>query len=239
MASGPKILISGYHSGVHTAIVSGGKIPSDDKRTDWGDVDVNHGGRYRTYYIKNVGDEMLRLTGTPMVVISGPNADAFKVTTLSSYGIGPGNNRKLCISFDPSVNGLHKAVVSIENNDPYDSPYTFAIQGNGVGAVEPEPEPEPEPPCPPDVGPCPEPEPCLFSVAVTRKSTKRVAFTVKNLTNKKIKKGVFHFTAGDRNFSKSLTIKKGKDKRIVIKLGDYAGPVLILYKDCVVTVEVK
>ncbi len=116
-----------------TPIASGDTTPSAAESTDFGTVDTQFGLRAQSFVISNSGAGPLTLSGTPLVAIAGANAGDFTVVTQPTGGtINTGGQQTLTIQFNPSANGLRTATVSIANNDPDESPYTFAIQGTGA-----------------------------------------------------------------------------------------------------------
>jgi YVTN family beta-propeller protein len=124
----PEIRIEGNS----TEIVSGDVTPSTGDSTDFGSTAVAGGIVNKTYVIKNSGDAILTLSGTPKVSLSGANAADFSVTTQPLSPVASGDNTTFTVRFDPSANGLRNATISIANNDSDENPYTFAIQGTGL-----------------------------------------------------------------------------------------------------------
>ena len=135
-------------------IVDGDDSPSYSDHTIFGSVVVNGGTIFRTFTIKNIGAAPLNLTGSPRVVINGADAAEFSVTsqpnspisggggdllqknyTINNGGI-EGNFTAFQITFNPSSTGIKNATVSIDNDDPDENPYDFAIQGTGTGIPE-------------------------------------------------------------------------------------------------------
>ena len=116
--------------GNNTTIVNNDTSPSATDHTDFGTQDVTSGTVVRTFTIENTGGSALNLTGTPKVVISGPNAAEFTVTTQPTSPVAATNgSTTFQITFDPSGVGMRTASVSIANNDTDENPYTFSIQG--------------------------------------------------------------------------------------------------------------
>ncbi|MEA3288519.1 MAG: choice-of-anchor D domain-containing protein [Candidatus Marinimicrobia bacterium] len=129
----PEMLVSGNS----LTINNGDSSPSMSDSTYLGDVDANLGTQYVTYTISNSGSSALNLTGTPKVTLLGDHAADFSVTTQPSSPVNSGSNTTFTIAFDPAIVGLRNASVSITSNDTNESPYTFAIQGNGTGPGSP------------------------------------------------------------------------------------------------------
>lgn len=115
------------------SIASGDVTPSFNDSTDFGDQVVCNGSVSRTYTITNSGTASLNLASSNNVVLSGTNASDFSVTAFPNSTIGTGSNSTFTIKFDPSASGVRTAIVTIANNDSDENPYTFSIQGNGLG----------------------------------------------------------------------------------------------------------
>jgi uncharacterized repeat protein (TIGR01451 family) len=59
------------------------------------------------------------------------------VTAIPDAAIDPmGDSTAFLIRFDPSAVGVRTASVSIANSDSDENPYTFSIQGTGVGVPQ-------------------------------------------------------------------------------------------------------
>ncbi|CAN2048059.1 hypothetical protein GMMP1_550002 [Candidatus Magnetomoraceae bacterium gMMP-1] len=123
-------------TGNSISITNGSISPTTNNNTDFGDVIVDGiPTEYRTFVITNSGDAPLRLTGSTLsVMISGD--PAFEITSQpteivaeSSGGINYTTTFQIC--FTPARVGLLTATVTILNNDPYNDPYSFIVQGTG------------------------------------------------------------------------------------------------------------
>jgi len=122
---------------------AGASIPDDDTSpstsddTDFDNVLVGAETKDVTFTIINRGAGDLELTSTPIINISGTNADNFTVSTppLKST-LANGETTTFIITFDPDATGLRTATVSIANDDSDENPYNFDIQGTGTVAPE-------------------------------------------------------------------------------------------------------
>jgi hypothetical protein len=110
------------------AIPDGDVTPQPNDWTDFGLVNLGS-SRSRSFYIHNLGNTTLNLTGTPRVAISGPGADKFTVTLQPASTVLPGSNRQFSIVFNALAIGDFTATVSIANDDLGADPYTFTIRG--------------------------------------------------------------------------------------------------------------
>lgn len=117
--------------GLGQAIVDGDSTPTLDDLTDFGAANVNGGYVQRTFVIKNRGGLPLRLTGSPLVRISGPAAADFSVVYQPSQTITTETLTVFQIKFDPRAVGLRQATVTVSNNDSNEGSYDFKIQGTG------------------------------------------------------------------------------------------------------------
>ncbi len=123
----PEINIQG--NGVD--IANGDATPDIADNTDFGMASIIGSGVTRTFTIKNDGSSNLNLSGSPVISISGANAEYFSVTAMPSAAIGANSSQTFTIKFMPTISGLQTAVISIASNDADEGVYTFAIQGTG------------------------------------------------------------------------------------------------------------
>ena len=114
------------------SVPDGDTTPSYVDHTDFGSTDVTNGSVSNTFLLINTGPVPLNLTGLPSVVISGPNAADFTVTSQPDNPLQQGQVTSFEVTFNPSATGLRTATLTIANDDPDESPYDFAIQGTGT-----------------------------------------------------------------------------------------------------------
>ena len=113
-------------------IVKGDTTPSTTDFTSFGSV--NAGSTIdRVFTIENSGVADLRLTGSPVVAISGTSASQFSVAALPLATVSPARSTTFTVRFRPASAGTFNATISIANNDYDENPYTFAISGTGAG----------------------------------------------------------------------------------------------------------
>ena len=125
--SAPEIDIQGNS----ISITSGDFTPSTIDHTDFGTVNTVSGSIVRTFTIQNNGASILNISG---VSISGANAADYSITSSPSSIVAAGGSTAFDVTFDPSVDGLKSATITIVNDDSDESNYTFAIQGTGLSA---------------------------------------------------------------------------------------------------------
>ncbi|MCC5945458.1 MAG: choice-of-anchor D domain-containing protein, partial [Bernardetiaceae bacterium] len=130
----PEITLSGNSNPILNTSVT----PSLANHTDFGSVESCVGTSFtRTFTITNIGSGDLSLTGTPLIDITGIGAAMFSLTTPPANTVLPGENTTFVITYEPTMVGLHEAVVTIDSNDPNVSNFTFAIQGTGIDNTAP------------------------------------------------------------------------------------------------------
>ncbi|MBO9699430.1 MAG: choice-of-anchor D domain-containing protein [Sporocytophaga sp.] len=87
-----------------------------------------------TFTITSTGDDTLRLSGTPVVTITGTNATDFSVSQPVVTKLHPSTGTALTttftVTFKPTTSGVKNAVINIGNNSSV-NPYTFKVTGNG------------------------------------------------------------------------------------------------------------
>ena len=123
----PEINVKG--NGV--SILDGDAAPDVADDTDFGSADVVHGTVDHVFTIENTGSADLALSGTPLVVIGGPDAADFSVSADPLSPVVAGGSTTFTVHFDPSETGARSATLSIASDDADENPYTFNLQGMG------------------------------------------------------------------------------------------------------------
>ncbi len=122
---------------VFRAIADGSITTAENNGTDFGDTNVTGTKAERVFRITNNGNQNLNISGRNF---SGAGAGDYSVSDLFAgnpfVNIAPGATQDFTITFDPSVLGPRPAVFSIDNNDPDENPYNFALNGTGIGFPE-------------------------------------------------------------------------------------------------------
>ncbi len=124
----PEINLVGLNS---ASIVSGDNTPKKYDGTNFGSLDYTSGSRTRAFTIQNTGTDVLTLSGTPYVSLSGATSD-FSVTTDPSNSIAASGFTTFVITFNPISEGAKTAIVTISSNDSDEGTYTFTMQGDGI-----------------------------------------------------------------------------------------------------------
>ena len=121
-------------SGSGVSIASGDTTPALIDNTNFGNVVTAGGSRSNVFVIENEGTiSNLLLTGaSPYVTITGADAADFSIISIPSNNIAASSTTSFVIAFDPSSDGIKNATVTIANDDPNESSYTFSIRGSGI-----------------------------------------------------------------------------------------------------------
>ena len=134
VGDGPKIAVSG--KGVN--ISNNDVIPSESDGTDFGNVAVTNGMEEtdgtltNIFTISNSGMVELKLTGNPLVSVSGDTAFSVSGQPLSSTVAAEGGTVSFAITFDPEIDDTVSALVSIASDDQDKNPFVFAVSGTGT-----------------------------------------------------------------------------------------------------------
>ncbi len=113
-------------------ITDGDASPRREDNTDLGNANLIGQSNTVTFSVYNAGNQVLRLSGTPRIRITGPHAGDFTLITDAGSTIDPRGVTTFSIRFDPSALGLRSATITILSDDGATPAYDFAIQGRGV-----------------------------------------------------------------------------------------------------------
>ncbi|MFN0112932.1 MAG: beta strand repeat-containing protein [Blastocatellia bacterium] len=114
--------------GNNVTIANGDATPSTADHTDFGSTTTNDGTLTRIFTIENTGSINLNLTST---TLSGTDGIEFSFTSRPSSPVPSSGSTTFVITFRPRGGGTRTARIIIENDDPNETPYIFAIQGTG------------------------------------------------------------------------------------------------------------
>lgn len=129
----PRMTLAGLNG---TTITDGDTSPSSTDGTLFSTVTTRNTTAGRTFTVRSTGNATLTLSGSPLVQITGANADQFRVTALPSGSIGAGGSTTFALEYAPTTPGTHAATVSLVSNDTTASPYTFAVSGAATFPVD-------------------------------------------------------------------------------------------------------
>jgi len=119
-------------SGIGNFIENGDEVPSETDGTDFGVVSVVGQSAVSSFTLENNGDDVLTLTGAPLIEISGPGASEFAVTLEPETSIAAGGGfSSFEVTFTPVSVGISTASISIASDDSDASPYVFNVTGEG------------------------------------------------------------------------------------------------------------
>ena len=119
-------------SGNATDIANGDNTPSTTDGTEFGNVTGCDGSTAtHTFTITNTGNASLTISG---ITTNGAGDSYFTISGPTVSTIASSNSATFTVQFDPpDTPGLRTAVVVIANNDTDENPFTFSVQGTGLG----------------------------------------------------------------------------------------------------------
>ncbi|MEM7393126.1 MAG: choice-of-anchor D domain-containing protein, partial [Verrucomicrobiota bacterium] len=113
--------------GINGTEIADGSSPDADKGSDFGTVETF---RDHTFTIRNLALGTLRLNGAPVISITGSNAADFVVFQApADPNLTVAESTTFIIRFSPGGAGVRTALLTIQNNDPDEAPYTFQLRG--------------------------------------------------------------------------------------------------------------
>ena len=127
----PNIVVLGKGS---VTIANGAATPSSGNGTDFGSVSTSGASVTNTYVITNSGSANLYLTGVAPVSYGG-QAGFTVNTAATSTNLAAGAYTTFQVVFAPSATGLATGLITIADNVAGQNPYTYSIQGTGIGIV--------------------------------------------------------------------------------------------------------
>jgi hypothetical protein len=105
--------------------------PTPDDDSDFGAVTTGVKAT-RIFSLKNLGIDPLRLNSPPKVE-GDPAFSIGQFVMPKSGSLPPGDEVFLFVEFQPMQTGVHDATITILSDDADENPYTFAIEGLGIG----------------------------------------------------------------------------------------------------------
>ena len=111
------------------SIACGDSSPSAADGSDFGSAWVGGAPVTHVFTVQNLGYSYLTLGP---VVVGGSQPDEFVVVSQPGPAVGPGGSTTFSVGFAPSSSGVHPATLSLDNSDSDETPFTFAVQGEGV-----------------------------------------------------------------------------------------------------------
>ncbi|MBI1226060.1 MAG: choice-of-anchor D domain-containing protein [Bacteroidetes bacterium] len=105
--------------------------PTPDDDSDFGAVATGVKAT-RIFSLKNLGIDPLRLNGEPKIE-GDPAFSIGQFVMPKSSSLPPNDEIFLFVEFQPIQTGVHDATITILSDDTDENPYTFAIEGLGIG----------------------------------------------------------------------------------------------------------
>ena len=133
----PVIYVKGAAPGAGTSVVTNGSnVPSINNNTLFGTHAIGSAGQTNGFAIRNDCQHnapLLLTDASPYISIGGLNPSDFTLVTFpNGNSINPGFIKPFSINFSPTANGIRSAIVTINNNDPAKTSFTFLVQGTGA-----------------------------------------------------------------------------------------------------------
>lgn len=138
-------LLSSSGSGPAQITVSrNAKAEVSEKTFDWGNIPYSGGNATKTFTIKNIGSDTLKLTGVKtscvctkaQAIIDGKTSPYFSMHSTSAWTgeVTPGKEAQLTVIFDPAFHGPSgvgpiERLVSLETNDVQNPSLEFSLKG--------------------------------------------------------------------------------------------------------------
>ena len=113
----------------YVSIPDGTTSTNTGNGTDFSDQSVSAGGVTNTFQIANTGNAKLNIDSIT------DNSSEFSVTAVPTGVTVDAAMATFNVAFNPTSVGVKNATITIENDDPNEDPYTFAVTGRGTGGV--------------------------------------------------------------------------------------------------------
>ncbi|MCP4119058.1 MAG: choice-of-anchor D domain-containing protein [Desulfobacteraceae bacterium] len=91
-----------------------------------------------TFYIENPGDTPLTFDESPVIIITGTDADQFSVKTQAEPSVASQGATSFQIAFSPTSSGVKTAAVAIVHDSGGETPFNLMLTGTGAGDPGPE-----------------------------------------------------------------------------------------------------
>ena len=110
------------------ASIPSGSEPNTGHNTLFASTVVGETSNTKTYFIHNEGELDLSLYN-----VTSSNPSEFNISSNPSNTSIPSHTKiEFQITFAPLASGIRTAIITIENNDDDENPYTFEVQGTGT-----------------------------------------------------------------------------------------------------------
>ncbi len=120
------------------------KVEVPQKTFDWGNIPYSGGNATKTFTLKNVGTDVLKLSGIKtscvctkaQISVDGKTSPYFSMHSTSSWvgEVAPGKEAELLVIFDPAFHGPTgvgpiERLISVETNDSQNPSLEFSLKG--------------------------------------------------------------------------------------------------------------
>lgn len=124
----PEIVVEGEEPVLKTRsnIADNDTSPVPVDGTAFGNRGVADGGLTRTFYIRNTGTALLTIDSIT------DSSSHFSVGSVPA-SVGANGEQSFTVTFNPAAIGAHTAVITINNDDSNEDPFTFTVSGTGTG----------------------------------------------------------------------------------------------------------
>lgn len=124
----PEIVVEGEEPVLKTRsnIADNDTSPTLVDGTAFGSRSVADGGMTRTFFIRNTGTALLTIDS----ITDG--SSHFSVGSVPA-SVGANGEQPFTVTFNPAAIGAHTAVITINNDDANEAPFTFTVSGTGTG----------------------------------------------------------------------------------------------------------
>jgi hypothetical protein len=123
----PEIAVTGLGNDI---LGNSTNTPSTTDGTLFSDVEYSSGNNSQTFIINNYGQANLNITSVTL-----SNTTDFSITTSPANTVAGSGSTNFVIKFDPTSAGEKTCVVTINNNDSNENPFTFNIKGTGTSTL--------------------------------------------------------------------------------------------------------
>ncbi len=118
------------------ANIVNGAAASLTNNTDFGSTTCSNGGTIvKVFTIKNTGLTNLILSGSPLAILGGANANQFTVTVQPSATIAGAASATVTVRYNPNVVGTHNATLTFTSNDITNNPFVINLKGTATTAA--------------------------------------------------------------------------------------------------------
>lgn len=144
MVLGGGIYILSSSAPAQITVSQNAKVEVPEKTFDWGNIPYSGGNATKTFIIKNVGSDALKLTGVKtsctctkaQISIEGKTSPYFSMHATSAWvgEVAPGKEAQLAVIFDPAFHGPTgvgpvERLISVETNDAQNKTLEFSLKG--------------------------------------------------------------------------------------------------------------